>query len=85
MKRVSLLSISNSFGVNLQKFASQIAASNNCSLDIFVLYIGGCSLQTHCENIKDNSHNYVLYYNGKPIKENVSILDTLTLRKGTLL
>lgn len=81
MKKISLLSISNSFGVNLQTFPSQIASENGRELDIFVLYIGGCSLETHCKNIDENGHNYVLYHNGKWEKENVSILDALTMQK----
>ena len=81
MKKISLLSISNSFGVNIQTYASQIAIENNCVLDIFVLYIGGCSLEKHCQNIDTDSHEYLLYHNGECEKDNVSILETLKMKK----
>lgn len=77
MTKISILSISNSFGVNLQKYASQIAEANGLELDIFVLYIGGCSLETHCNNIKNNAPNYDLYKNGQIIKGSVSIKEVL--------
>lgn len=81
MKNISLLSISNSFGVNLQKYASQIASSNGFKLDIYVLYIGGCTLEKHASNIKINSNEYDLYHNGECEKHAVTIKEVLKLTK----
>lgn len=79
MKQLKILSISNSFGVNLQTYAHQIAKANDLDLDFFVLYIGGCSLQKHVENIHSNEPIYELYHNGKSTSKYVSILDGLKI------
>lgn len=81
MKKCSLLSISNSFGVNLQTYASQIAKENGFELDIFVLYIGGCPLIEHSENIKNNAPAYLLYHNGECEKADITILETLKMKR----
>ena len=77
MKEIKLLSISNSFGVNLQSYAHQIAKANKINLDIYVLYIGGCSLERHTQNIKNNSKAYELFHNGESTKKMVSISEAL--------
>lgn len=77
MKKLKILSISNSFGVNLQTFASQIACANGCSLDIYVLFIGGCTLEKHVENLSNNLAAYDLYHNGKCERNNVTISEMI--------
>ena len=79
MKKVTLLSISNSFGVNLQTYAHQIALENGIDLDIYVLYIGGCPLEKHYHNLLANSKDYELFHNGVSTHEFVSILDGLKI------
>lgn len=74
---MKILSISNSFGVNLQTYASQIAKANGYFLDIYVLYIGGCTLEKHVENLKDNLPAYDLYHNGKCERNNVTISEMI--------
>lgn len=81
MKTIKLLSISNSFGVNLQTYAHQIAEANGLDLDMYVLYIGGCSLEQHCRNIKTNAKTYELFHNGESTHTFVSVLDGLKLQE----
>ena len=73
MKKITLLSISNSFGVNLQSYAHQIAEKNGIDLDIYVLYIGGCPLEKHYTNLLTNAKDYELFHNGVSTHEFVSI------------
>lgn len=79
MKKIKMLSISNSFGVNLQQYASQIAKVNDLDLDLYVLYIGGCSLERHVNNLKANAQEYMLYHNGVYENKMVSILEGLKI------
>lgn len=71
--------IANSFGVNLQTYACDIAKANNFDLDIYVLYIGGCSLDTHWRNIQSDAKAYELFHNGISTGNIVSIKDALIL------
>ena len=58
---MKLLLISNSFGVNLQIYAKDIAKLNGLDLEIYTLYIGGCPLELHDKNIKQNNNAYELF------------------------
>ena len=48
---VRVLAIGNSFSICLQEYWPKIAASFGDNLDLGTLYIGGCSLETHAQNI----------------------------------
>lgn len=74
---MKFLMIANSFGVNLQTYAQSIATINNCDLDIYVLYIGGCSLDTHLRNIEGDIKGYELFHNGVSTGEMISIKEAL--------
>lgn len=76
---MKLLLVSNSFGVNLQTYAKEIAKSNNFDLDIYTLYIGGCSLDIHVKNIEENNKNYELFFNGSSTNKMISIKEALEL------
>ena len=78
---MKLLLISNSFGVNLQTYAFDIAKANDCELIIYTLYIGGCSLDIHEKNIKEENKSYELFINGKTTNKFVSINEALHLEK----
>jgi len=71
--------IANSFGVNLQTYASQIAKANDYELDIYVLYIGGCSLSTHSYNISNDKKDYELFVNGANTGKMISIKEALLM------
>ena len=78
---MKILLVANSFGVNLQTYAKQIADLNNFALEIYTLYIGGCPLKSHDDNIKENKKDYDLYINGDCVKQNVSINEALLMEK----
>ena len=77
---MKLLLISNSFGVNLQTYAKDIAKLNGLDLEIYTLYIGGCPLKSHDENIKENKRDYELYVDGKTTSIFLSIDEALRLK-----
>lgn len=74
---MKILSIGNSFSEDAQRYLHQIAKS--CDDDIYCanLYIGGCSLETHYNNIKENKSDYDYQINGEHTDEKISIKDAL--------
>lgn len=74
---MNVLCIGNSFSQDATRYLHQI--SND---EIFVrnLYIGGCSLETHMNNIKENNAYYEYQKNGRKLKM-TSINDALKKRK----
>ncbi len=74
---MNVLCIGNSFSQDATRYLHQI--SND---EIFVrnLYIGGCSLETHMNNIKENNAYYEYQKNGRKLKM-TSINDALKKKK----
>ncbi len=74
---MNVLCIGNSFSQDATRYLHQI--SND---EIFVrnLYIGGCSLETHMNNIKEANAYYEYQKNGRKLKM-VSINDALKKKK----
>ena len=58
-KTLKLLAITSSFGLNTTQFLYEIAKAEGFT-DVIVarLYIGGCTLSTHVQNLKDNANAY---------------------------
>ena len=77
---MKILLISNSFGVNLQTYAKQIAKVNGLDLEIYTLYIGGCSLELHDKNIRENNKAYELFVDGETSSIFMSIDEALRLK-----
>ena len=48
---MKLLSIGNSFSTDAHRFLHTVAEQNLCEIDTANLFIGGCSLQTHWQNV----------------------------------
>lgn len=82
---MKLLLIANSFGVNLQTYAKDIAKVNGLELDIYTLYIGGCSLDNHVKNIEENNKAYELFANGSSTHNMVSIKEALEMDKWDII
>ena len=78
---MKFLLISNSFGVNLQIHAAQIAKLNGIDLSIYTLFIGGCPLKSHDANIKENKKDYELFINGIRTGQFISINEALMMDK----
>ena len=51
-KNLKVLMIGNSFSICCLKEMPQVAQSMGLGLDLCSLYIGGCSMKRHCENIE---------------------------------
>ena len=49
-----ILSIGNSFSQDAHKWLHELAQDNDVDLETVNLYIGGCSLKMHWENIQNN-------------------------------
>ncbi len=63
-KSLKILAIGNSFSVDAMEYVYQIAKDVGYEeIVLGNLYIGGCSLQTHAQNLKSRSKSYTYYYN----------------------
>lgn len=61
---LKILTIGNSFSVDSMEYVYQIAkASGIEKIELGNLYIGGCSLETHLNNAKNDSAAYTYYTN----------------------
>jgi len=74
---MKILAIGNSFSEDATRYLHQIAQADNFDLKVVNLYIGGCSLETHFKNIKNDEKAYVYMLNGIATEEMVSIKETL--------
>ena len=61
---MKILSIGNSFSADAHVYLHSLAKERGIDLDTVNLAIGGCSLETHWNNIVNNSVNYLLGLNG---------------------
>ena len=65
-KGVKVLMIGNSFSICLLQHLPQVAADRGVELDLASLYIGGCSLKRHWENVeKDGDKGFKPYRFGR--------------------
>jgi len=64
MAQFKILCIGNSYSVGATKYLHQIAAQYGDNIDACNLYIGGCSLERHSNNIKENIADYCIFRNG---------------------
>lgn len=77
----SLILISNSFGVNLQTYLHQVSLGTDIEYDVGTLYIGGCSLQRHCQNVESQEKAYEWFFNGQSTGRYISIQDALKMQR----
>lgn len=76
---MKILSIGNSFSQDAHNMLHALAADNGIVIETVNLYIGGCKLQTHWENIENNLADYDLERNGGAAERKISIEDALAL------
>lgn len=74
---MKILSIGNSFSDDAHRYISEIAKSNGENIKTVNLYIGGCSLELHDENIKEDKPAYGITYGGVPTGFGTSIKTAL--------
>lgn len=78
---MNVLSIGNSFSQDAQKYLAQVSKSLGEEIYCENLYIGGCTLKTHCENLENNAQNYDLEICGSAAVRKISISEAVLSRK----
>lgn len=74
---MKVLSIGNSFSQDAQRYLHELAKAEGVEIQTQNLCIGGCSLQTHYENMKGDLAEYELERNGRATTEKTSIRSAL--------
>lgn len=77
---MNILSIGNSFSQDAQRYLHQIARSDGAELHVFNLYIGGCPLFRHYQNMLSEEKAYTLEMNGCSTNFKVSLKEALLNR-----
>ena len=77
---MNILAISNSFGVDANRYLHQIARADGEVINVATLYIGGCPLEKHYRNMIGDKREYTLYYNGYNTAFSVSLEEALLNR-----
>ena len=72
-----VLAIGNSFSQDATRYLHQIAKADHYDLTVVNLYIGGCSLSQHYENMQKDAKNYSMEFNGESTGFFVSIREAL--------
>ncbi|MBE5039414.1 DUF4886 domain-containing protein [Ructibacterium gallinarum] len=62
---MKVLCIGNSFSQDATRYLHQIAEAAGENIKVFNLYIGGCSLERHWNNIENSLAEYLLEVNGE--------------------
>lgn len=62
---IKILAIGNSFSQDATTYLYDIAQVDQLELKVVNLYIGGCSLKTHWDNIQMDAKHYDYELNGK--------------------
>lgn len=82
---MKILSIGNSFSQDAHKRLHRLAKANGVELETANLYIGGCSLRMHWDNVENNVAAYSLELNGNPGERKISIMEALQLKKWDII
>ena len=77
MKQVKILAIGNSFSEDATYYLHQMAKTVGIDSKVVNLYIGGCSLETHMNNVKMDEVSYRYEMNGIITERYVSIKEAL--------
>jgi len=74
---MKILSIANSFGQDAQRWLRPLATGAGEDITCVNLYIGGCSLERHWNNMKADAAEYSYELNGTATGRMVSIREAL--------
>lgn len=74
---MKILSIGNSFSQDAHRWLNEIAKQNGCDIETVNLYIGGCSLEQHYNNLLSGACEYDLERNGKSGELKISVTQAL--------
>ncbi len=78
---MNILAIGNSFSQDATTYLYRLAKADGVDITVVNLYIGGCSLERHYNNIMADAPEYDLQFNGVSTKVKVSIRQALISRK----
>ncbi len=78
---IKILAIGNSFSQDATHYLHQIAEADGVETRVVNLYIGGCSLERHWNNIQSGAEEYLLEENGYSTERYVSVQEALALDK----
>ena len=78
---IKILAIGNSFSQDATHYLHQIAAADQVDMKVVNLYIGGCSLERHWNNIQNKAVEYLLEVNGYSAEKQVSIQEALNMEE----
>lgn len=76
---IKVLAIGNSFSQDATHYLHQIAAADGVELKVVNLYIGGCSLERHWNNIQSGAEEYLMEENGYSTERHISIPAALAM------
>lgn len=62
-----ILAVGNSFSTDATRFLHQVLAERGVEAEIVNLYIGGCSLERHVQNLESGEAAYEYQRNGAPV------------------
>lgn len=74
---IKILAIGNSFSQDATTYLYDIAKQGGDEIKVVNLYIGGCSLQLHWENVQHNKADYMYQINGVETDRSASIKEVL--------
>jgi hypothetical protein len=74
---MNVLAIGNSFSQDATRYLHQIAACGGAELTVVNLYIGGCSLERHWQNARQDLAEYAVEINGEATGRLVSLKEML--------
>lgn len=78
---MKILSIGNSFSADAHAYLHALAEQRGEDLTTVNLAIGGCSLQTHWQNVTQNNANYLLSINGGEWAEQLVTIEQIIKRE----
>ena len=70
---MNILTIGNSFSQDAQRYLHQIARADGIDITCFNLYIPGCPLSRHYQNMHSEDREYWLEMNGQSTGFNISL------------
>lgn len=76
-QQMKILAIGNSFSQDATAYLYDIAKAAEIDMKVVNLYIGGCSLERHWNNVLADAKEYVYELNGHPTGKQVSIQEAL--------
>ena len=81
MDEIKFLAVGNSFSEDAFYYLHDIAKADNIELRVVNLYIGGCSLERHWNNLVTESKDYLYELNGQATERYVSVNEILKEEK----